>query len=140
MQFEINIEIETTPEKVWSILTDVERWPDWTASITTLERLNGDALALGARVRIKQPSLPTLIWTVTAFDPGKSFSWKSTSPGVATVGTHVINRTADDRVVVTLGIDQSGILAPVVGLFTSTKTRRYVTMEAQGLKLRSEIE
>jgi uncharacterized protein YndB with AHSA1/START domain len=140
MQFEMKVEIEATPEKVWATLTDVERWPEWTASMTTLERLNGDTLALGARVRIKQPGMPTLVWTVTQFDLGLSFSWRSTSPGVATVGTHLIEGAAGDRVTVTLSIHQSGMLAPVVGLFTSTKTRRYVNMEAQGLKQRCEAK
>jgi uncharacterized protein YndB with AHSA1/START domain len=51
VQFEMTVEIEATPDKVWAILADVERWPEWTASMVHVERLNGELLALGTRVR-----------------------------------------------------------------------------------------
>jgi hypothetical protein len=39
---------------------------------------------------------------------------------------------------VRLTLDQSGLLAPVVGAFFGRLTRRYVDMEADGLKRRCE--
>ena len=140
MQFETTVGIEATPDKVWATLADVQRWPEWTAAMAHVERLNGEVLALGARVRIKQPRMPALVWKVTELDPGQSFSWQSDSTGVTTVGSHVVKATANNRVTVTLGIHQSGALAPVIGLLTSRTTRRYLTMEAEGLKLRCEAE
>ena len=138
MQFEMTVEIEATPDKVWAILADVERWPEWTASMVHVERLNGELLALGTRVRVKQPWMPTLVWKVTELDPGRSLSWQSGSTGVTTVGSHVVKATVNNRVKVTLGIHQSGTLAPIIGLLTSELTRRYVKMEAEGLKQRCE--
>ena len=138
MPFEMTVEIEASPDKVWAILADVERWPEWSASMANVERLNGEPLALGARVRVKQPRMPTLVWKVTELDPGQSFSWQSDSTGVTTVGSHVVKATANNRVTVTLGIHQSGPLAPVIGLLTSKIIRRYVKMEAEGLKQRCE--
>ena len=138
MPFEMTVEIEASPDKVWAILADVERWPEWSASMANVERLNGEPLALGARVRVKQPRMPTLVWKVTELDPGQSFSWQSDSTGVTTVGSHVVKATANNRVTVTLGIHQPGPLAPVIGLLTSKIIRRYVKMEAEGLKQRCE--
>jgi len=140
MQFETTVEIEAAPDKVWATLADVERWPEWTASMTHVERLNGEPLALGAMVRVKQPRMPTLVWKVTELDPGQSFSWQSDSTGVTTVASHVVKTTTNNRVTVTLGIRQSGTLAPVIGLLTSKTTRRYIKMEAEGLKQRCEAE
>jgi hypothetical protein len=39
---------------------------------------------------------------------------------------------------VTLSLDQQGFLAPVVSRLTGARIRRYVQMEADGLKRRSE--
>ncbi|NDU72903.1 hypothetical protein GWI34_09700 [Actinomadura sp. DSM 109109] len=40
MHFETSIAIDAPPETVWSILEDVEHWPDMTASIERVEILN----------------------------------------------------------------------------------------------------
>ena len=140
MQFETTVAIEATPDKVWATLADVDRWPEWTASMAHVERLNGEPLALGAMVRVKQPRMPALVWTVTELEPGQSFSWQRDSTGVTTVGSHVVKATANNRVAVTLGIHQPGALALIIGLLTSKTTRRYVKMEAEGLKQRCEAE
>ena len=44
MQFETTVEINATPEQVWNTLIEVERWPEWTASITKIEPLDSDLL------------------------------------------------------------------------------------------------
>ena len=50
MQFSITTEVDAPPEVVFAVLSEVERWPEWTPTVTRVERL-GDAgapLALGA--------------------------------------------------------------------------------------------
>ena len=39
MQIEERIGIDRPPEAVWPVLVDVERWPEWTLSVTAIERL-----------------------------------------------------------------------------------------------------
>ena len=138
MRFETTVEIDAPQDAVWNTLVDVERWPEWTASMTEVKRVDGEVLAPGSRVRVKQPRMPALMWEVTELAPGRSFTWRSTSPGVTTVGSHLLTSAASDRVAVTLGVRQSGALASVVALLTSGRTRRYVQMEALGLKTRCE--
>ena len=53
---------------------------------------------------------------------------------ITTLGPTAGNRTAP----VTLGIHQSGPLAPIVALLAGGRTKRYVQMEADGLKTRCE--
>ena len=50
------IEIDAPPTLVWHVFTDVERWPEWTASVTSLSALDGPGLAVGKRFEIKQPA------------------------------------------------------------------------------------
>jgi uncharacterized membrane protein len=138
MDFEMAVVIEAPPERVWSTLADLERWPEWSDSITSVERLNGQLLTVGATVRIKQPHMAALVWEVREIETGQAFSWSNMTLGVTTLGTHRIRPLPGQRSEVGLGVRQTGALAPILGLFTSRRTRRYVQMEAAGLKRRCE--
>jgi uncharacterized membrane protein len=137
VEYEISVNISAPADEVWAAMIDVERWPEFIASVVSAHRLDSGPMRIGAQARIKQPGFPELVWTVTDFDPGSAFTWRATSPGVTSVGTHrMIAVTGGVRV--TLGLRQTGVLAPIVGLFTGARTRRYVQIEAAGLKQRCE--
>ncbi|GGP92944.1 putative membrane protein [Actinomadura coerulea] len=137
MHFETSVDIDAPPETVWNLLKDVERWPDMTASMDRVELLD-EPFTLGSRARVHQPKLPAAVWTVTAFDDNRTFTWESRSTGVTTTGAHEIVPTPDGGSTVRLTLDQKGPLAPVFALLAGRLTRRYVTMEAQGLKAKAE--
>ncbi|MFI0482021.1 SRPBCC family protein [Actinomadura sp. 9N215] len=137
MHFEFSVDIDATPETVWNLLKDVERWPDMTASINRVEPLD-KPIALSSRARVHQPKLRAAIWTVTEFEENKTFTWESRSAGVTTTAAHEIVPKPDGTVSVHLTLDQKGPMAPILSLFTGHLARRYVTMEANGLKSKAE--
>jgi uncharacterized protein YndB with AHSA1/START domain len=138
MQFETTVEINAPAEAVWAALVDAVRWPEWTESMQNVRWLDGDGMRVGARARIKQRGYPPLTWTVTTLDAGRAFAWEATSPGVKTVGTHLVKADNDHASTLTLGLTQSGLLAGAVGALTGARTRRFVQMEADGLKRAAE--
>jgi hypothetical protein len=79
------------------------------------------------------------VWRVTELEPGRSFSWTAGRAGVTTLAGHRIS-PRNEGVEVTLGITMTGPMAWLAGLLTSRLTHRYVQMEANGLKRRSEAE
>jgi uncharacterized membrane protein len=134
---ESSIEIDAPAALVWDVFSDVERWPDWTASVTTLKALDGAALAIGRRFEIKQPRLPKLAWEVSRLTDGASWTWEQRSPGGRTVAVHEVVAMGD-RTLVRQRLEQTGPVGALVGWCMRATTKRYLELEANGLKARSE--
>jgi len=129
--------IEAAPEQVWKVMTDVERWPEWTRSIKSIEALDGGAPRVGARFRIRQPDLPPATWKVTAWNENRGFTWVSENFGVTVSAEHIIEPTARGCRVV-LALDYSGYFGSVAAYLASNLTCKYLEMEAAGLKAQCE--
>ena len=135
-----SIDIDAPAPVVWAVLSDVEHWPEWTASVSSMSRTRTGPLVVGERVVVTQPRLPTLTYTVTAVDPGRSFTWEAGSRVSRGVGEHVLTPRATGGCTATLRMTQQGPAARLVGALLDRLTRRYLRMEAEGLKGRSERE
>ena len=137
--FSITVDIKAPPQRVWAVLSDVEGWPDWTASVKRVERLDAGPLVGGGRARLWQPKLRPAIWQITKVEKGSNFTWATRSPGLLVTGHHVIEpikKGSASRV--TLRVEFSGLLGPLVAWLTRRLNERYLGLEAAGLKRRSE--
>lgn len=134
MEYEAFRQIEAGTERVWSVLADVEAWPEWTTSATSVRMLTPGPLALGSEVRIKQPRMPAATWRVTHFRFAKSFTWVARVAGVTTFAFHRLITEADGTVTARSGIEQRGPLSPAAALLFAGLARRYVETELAGLK------
>jgi uncharacterized protein YndB with AHSA1/START domain len=120
--FTKTIDIAAPPDWVWDAMTDVEHWPDWTASVTSIKRLDAGPFAVGSRARIKPPKLLPAIWTVTALIPGRSFTWISGMPGLRVTGHHEVESGMSGSRV-TLSIQFEGIFRGVAAAGISQTER-----------------
>jgi uncharacterized protein YndB with AHSA1/START domain len=132
------VDVAAPPNRVWDVIVDVERWPEWTDSVTRVRRLDTGPLAVGSRVVISQPKIPTCTYTVTALEAGSVFTWEQRQPGSTVVAHHTCAPLAAGGTQVELGVVMSGALGGVVGRLYRRLTERYLAMEAAGLKARAE--
>ena len=136
MNFQTSIDIAATPEIVWSVMSDVERWHEWTASVRGVKRLDAGPLRVGSRAVVRQPKFPPAMWKVTAIE-GRSFTWISGVPAMWVHAHHSVTPIPGGARA-TLGLHFQGPLARLLGRMTSAINDRYLAMEAAGLKQRSE--
>jgi uncharacterized protein YndB with AHSA1/START domain len=135
--FSTTIDIAAPRERVWDVLSDVERWHEWTASVTRIRRLGTGPLAPGARAIVRLPKFPPALWKVVAIEPGRAFTWVSGAPGLWVWAHHSVD-DGPHGARATLSLRLTGILGGLFGRLTRQITERYLALEANGLKSRSE--
>lgn len=131
------IDIAATPAAVWAVLADLEHWPQWTASMRSVTRLDDRPLGQGSKVRVVQPRLMPAVYTISTWEPERRFDWESSAPGVRTVAGHLIEPDASGCRI-TLSIHFGGLVGGIAGWFFSGLIHGYMKAEAEGLKRRSE--
>jgi uncharacterized membrane protein len=136
--FTITTEIDAPASRVWIVMSDVDRWHEWTPSIRSVQRLGGQPLGIGSRALIRQPRFPAATWTVVAIEPGRFFTWQSVAPGLRVIGHHQVEQEANGMSRATLSLRLSGPLSGVFWALTRRISEHYVRLEAHGLKARSE--
>jgi uncharacterized membrane protein len=133
----VSVNIDAPPERVFAVLCDVERWPEWTSTMTSVQRLQSGPFALGSSARLRQPGLRPAVWQVTELENQRSFTWTTRSLGLRMTAGHWIEPKGAGSVVA-LSFEMSGFIAPLVARLYGGLIERYITTESQGLKKRSE--
>ena len=137
MHLEERVDIEAPPTTVWPIVANLEAWPSWTPTVTSVEVLDGAPLRVGLRARLTQPGYRPGLWTVTQVREGETFTWETHTMGLHVSARHDIEATSTGSRV-TLSIDVTGPMAPLLGWIVMRVSRRFVPQEAAGLKAASE--
>jgi len=137
MHVEHRLDINAAPDRVYSIISDVEKWPEITKSVNSVQLLTPGPLAVGSEARISQPKFGTRVWRVTAVEPGKSFTWETSGGGARMVATHAVT-PRDGGSTLALIMDSTGLAVTLFGWMMVGTGRRFMEMEAAGVKRRAE--
>ena len=139
MTIDHTIQIAASPSLVWEVTKVVENWPEWTPTVTSVTRVGDDPIAVGSRVRIKQPAQPETEWTVTSFDPPKRFAWETRRTGIYMKAIHEIAGDGDGTFN-TLRLEASGFLAVLLWPVLRVAVRKALKQENRGLKAYCEAQ
>lgn len=128
------VRIDAPAQKIWDVLADVERWPEFASQFKSIVREEQGPLAMGSSARLTTHGLFGSVWTVTQLAPGRSFAWESGMlPGVHLLGDHVIESEGDSSSV-TFSLRSLGPLAGLLGLALGRIFRRNTRQAAEGMK------
>jgi uncharacterized membrane protein len=140
LDFRISVDINAPADRVWAVMRDIERWPEWTPTVNKVRRIGDGPLSVGSRAVIWQPKLLPAKWKVTELDDGgRMFAWITRGPGMRLTARHSVEATPDGSRA-TLSIQFSGALGGFFAWLTRNLNERYLALEAAGLKERSERE
>jgi hypothetical protein len=131
------IDIQEPPDGVWAVVRDIEHWSEWTPTVISVRPLDPGQVAVGSQAIVRQPKLLPSRWQITEIEEGRSFTWITHAPGILVTARHVIEGAGNNSRV-TLSLDFSGFLGPLVARLTRGLNARYLALEAQGLKKRAE--
>ena len=113
--FAATVSIRATPEKIWSILTDAARYPEWNPTVTKLD----GRIAAGERIALHVKINPGRAFpvTVATFEPPRRMVWRGGMPLGLFVGERVFTLTPKPNGVVDFSMRETftGLLAPLIG-------------------------
>ena len=132
-----SIEIEATPAHVWNVMADVASWPEWTESILSVEEVS-QPFGTGGSALVQARGPATSVFRVTRWEPGRGFDWETRARGATAIAGHWIEPAGAGRSTATLSVTIPGIVAAVLKPLLGRGIQRNLTMEAEGLKRRSE--
>lgn len=133
MKYETSTVTSADPARLWAVVKDVERWPEWVDVYDHVRAEGAGPLAIGDRFHVKQQGLAGGDWTVTELEEGRVFTWESRQPGVRISGRHVVTAEAGGGSKLTLQLEITGWASGVTNALLGKKARRYVDLECARL-------
>ncbi|ABD12618.1 hypothetical protein CcI156_20170 [Frankia sp. CcI156] len=112
------ISVAAPTEKVWRLISEIDRWPAWNPAVRDVQVHGGVAVDtsfiwVNGKSRVRS--------TLAVVDPLHEITWSGVSAGIKAVHRNVLERTPDGTVRVT---SMESMSMPFLGLiFSSTKLR-----------------
>ena len=79
-----------SPERLWQLVSDLEHWPRHLDTFVEVTPLQPGPPRLGARYRVRQPALAAAVYTITWWQDGEGFSWRTGSRSLTGTAEHRI--------------------------------------------------
>jgi uncharacterized membrane protein len=135
--FERHVRIDAPAGRIWEVLSDLERWPEWSASMESVRLLGEGPARRGSLVCIKQPGLAAHTWKISDWRPGEGFTWVASGLGLRSIALHSIDDLGSGCVV-RLQLQMDGWMAGIAARLYGRLIARAIRMEAEGLRARCE--
>jgi hypothetical protein len=141
--YELNteIEIQATPERVWSILIDFPAYPQWNPFVRHIRGVPAAGTSLEVNIQPSDSKGMTFRPTVLVAEPPRELRWRGRLllPGIFD-GEHrfAITPLAGKRVRFEQSEQFRGVLVPMLRASLERDTKRGFAEMNQALKLRAE--
>jgi hypothetical protein len=137
--YRTTFDIDATPGRVWEVLTDLQRYPEWNPQIPAATGKIEEGSDIG--LRLKLPGRPALNVTATIerSEPGRSLTWRGhvLAPGFFQGYRSFDVEPSGDGARVTHLEEITGIMAPVFSLLMGTPQQKSHAALNEALKERA---
>jgi hypothetical protein len=109
----IRCEIDAPADRIWNLLTDGPRVPEWNSTVTSL----AGEIALGRKLALVVPLDPTRTFRpkVTKFVPNRAMEWSDGfAPMFRGVRTFTLTERPDSRTEFAMVEEFSGLMLPMI--------------------------
>lgn len=135
-----DIIIDTTPEQVWSVLTDTTSYKNWAAFLVDIQGKikDGEKITTVFQTNPKKEKLTTIEHTISVTD-GKEFFWAEKGPGGIRDNHHFrVEPTSDGK---TRFVQSDEIMKGITWLMGGNLSKMYAEgYQAFNRKLKAEVE
>jgi ligand-binding SRPBCC domain-containing protein len=132
MEITHTIAIPAPVDRVWELTLDVERLPEITPTITSVECLDDGPVTRGTRLRLRQPSLPQREWTVEEVSAPHRFVWATRLLGMRMAAVHDLAPTDDGHCELTLRVRFEGRGSTLLGTLSKRSIAASLAIENAG--------
>lgn len=134
MLIQNRVEIAASQSLVWKVTEEIESWPVWSPTMTSIQRLDSnEVLTVGSIALVKQPGMPATKWTISALEHQQRFQWRTTSLGLTMTATHELYPTITG-ISSLLQLEVQGLIGIVLRPLLSIMLKRALWKENRGLK------
>jgi uncharacterized protein YndB with AHSA1/START domain len=119
VSIEVAVHSKASPATVWELYAQPERWKEWAPHVRSPRGLGDPEVIAGARGTIRLGGAVPIPVTITAVDPGRSWSWRV---GPATL-RHTVARDPGGGSEIGLVIEVPRPLEPALRLTYAPLTR-----------------
>jgi hypothetical protein len=135
LAFEASIVINATAEAIWTVLTDVQNFPEWEPNVTKVDGQAGLGQKITVHTKFSERAFPV---TVSEFVPNSRMVWSSGMPLGLFKGARTFTLTpVDGGVTVKTREEFSGLLLP---LFKGQIGDLQPTFDAFASALKTKVE
>ncbi len=113
MRFESSVDINEPVGKVWTLIDNLEEWPQWMPSIKKIERISTGPLGVGSQLSVtaKVSRLPVkLLMTIIEFVPERTVILEGEALGTKLTRFYMLE-PVNGKTKVTIGGNVSGALS-----------------------------
>ncbi|MBD2597395.1 SRPBCC family protein [Nostoc spongiaeforme FACHB-130] len=136
MKFSHTLKTSASPEKIWSIWTDVEHWSKWDTELS--DAYLESPFALGARGKLTPKQGRVSTFKISQLIPGKSYTFTINLP-LCSLNVHRYLNVQSDGTYFTHEITFQGLLAFLFGQILGRQFQAVLPSVMQNVKQIAEL-
>jgi hypothetical protein len=131
MKFSHTLKTGSSPEKIWVIWTDVDRWSEWDTELYSAS-IEGN-FKLGAKGKLVPKTGPTSIFKITQYCQGESYTFTIKLPLCNLIVSRYLSTNLDGNYF-THGVSFEGFLGFLFGFILGRRFRSVLPSVMENIK------